>query len=371
MESLSFRQAVSWKTTLIFFMNDRNKSVFFSPLALTLRQHSTARTENIFFSMRKSRMQSWMEKKEKEKLMTSYVMRIDFPSLTVFLLCRFDVLFGAFELLTKQNSWENVCIQFLCSACWYRKYNSRCAHNSSSSFYPFRAGTCAWRIKQLRSLTSDCIFYFSYLCNIWKKKQKVLWYFYRACIFMFISNITNHLVVHSELMCALFSSSYFHNFSIFLIQTARRHKGKEEEIHFYDVIKNSFHIVFLPACLFSFDSFISCLLILIAFTHCSLQALHAVSKCIFFYKIKKSIFFYFGVDDSDWLMLSWQPKCVYSWIKAVCSERNEIFGGTLWLCACMHKNAVACCQHFSRNKTNLKFIARQHSPCIYIVYLCI
>lgn len=84
MESLSFRQAVSWKTTLIFFMNDRNKSVFFSLLAFTLK-HST----KIFFSMqKKSRMQREREraeeKKGKEKLMTSYVMRIDFPSLTSF-----------------------------------------------------------------------------------------------------------------------------------------------------------------------------------------------------------------------------------------------------------------------------------------------
>lgn len=68
--------------------------------------------------MRKKKSYAERGKKGKEKLMTSYVMRIDFPSLTSFFsLCRFDVLFGAFELLNKQNSKENVCIQFLCSAC--------------------------------------------------------------------------------------------------------------------------------------------------------------------------------------------------------------------------------------------------------------
>lgn len=96
---------------------------------------------------------------------------------------------------------------------------------------------------------------------------------------------------------------------------------------------------------------------------------------IIFFKLK--IDFFFGVDDSDWVDVVLTTK-MRAQLNQSCmqrerekEEKNKIFGGTLWLCACMHKNAVACCQHFSRNKTNLKFIARQHSPCIYIVYLCI
>ena len=157
---------------------------------------------------------------------------------------------------------------------------------------------------QLRSLTNS--FFPFFICVISGKRSKVLWYFYRECILMFISNITNHLVIPSELMSLLTfcSSSYFNNFlHIFFIFKQhdiikKRKKGNIclWKIHFYDVIKNSFHIVFLPACLFapSYFYYICLLLILIAFYYSHIYRLYTQFQNMFFLKkiiINRFLFF--------------------------------------------------------------------------------